>query len=61
MYTVVEAFEDKADNRFAYAVGDVYPRKGYKPSEERIEELATSKNVRKRALIKQDKPAKKTK
>ena len=52
MYKVLEYFTDLKDNSFAYEAGDTYPREGYEPSEERIDELATTKNVRHRPLIK---------
>lgn len=51
MYRVVEAFEDLADNRHPYGVGDVYPREGFAPTKERVEALAGKGNVRKRPLI----------
>ena len=59
MYTVLEAFDDLHDFKetkegkvyTSYEVGDEYPRKGYKPSAARIEELAGSGNVRGYALI----------
>ena len=55
-YIAVEYFTDLQDNEYAYKVGDVYPRKGYTPSPERIEELSTDKNVRKRPVIAVDEP-----
>lgn len=51
MYRVIKYFTDLQDDNHAYNEGDMYPRKGYKPSVERIEELATAKNVRHRPLI----------
>lgn len=51
-YRVIEYFTDLQDKDYAYNTGDVYPRKGYKPTEKRIEELASDKNVRKRPIIK---------
>ena len=51
MYRVLEYFTDLKDNSYSYKEGDTYPRKGYEPSAERIEELATDKNVRKRPII----------
>lgn len=51
MYTTLEYFTDLQDNNYAYKVGDEYPRKGYKPTKERIEELAGTGNVRKRPVI----------
>lgn len=51
MYKAVEYFTDLQDNSFAYNVGDTYPREGYEPSAERIDELSSGKNVRGRAVI----------
>ena len=51
MYKVLEYFTDLKDNGYAYNVDDIYPREGYEPSAERIDELATDKNVRHRPLI----------
>ena len=51
MYKVLEYFTDLKDNSYEYNVGDTYPRAGYEPSAERIEELASTKNVRHRPLI----------
>ena len=50
-YRVIESFTDLQDNGFAYNRGDEYPRKGVKPSEERVKELSTSANRRGVALI----------
>lgn len=50
-YRVIYHFTDLQDEDYSYYPGDVYPRKGLVPSEDRIEELATSKNRRGRALI----------
>lgn len=55
-YIAVEYFTDLQDNEYAYKAGDVYPRKGHTPSPERIEELSTDKNVRKRPVIAADEP-----
>ena len=35
-YKVIKMFTDGQDGLHPYEVGDTYPRKGYKPSEERI-------------------------
>lgn len=51
MYKAIEYFTDLQDNCYEYKVGDTYPREGYTPSEERIEELASDKNKRGRAVI----------
>lgn len=50
-YTVIEYFEDLQDNRYAYHVGDAFPRAGVVVSPKRLEELSTNKNKRKRPLI----------
>lgn len=50
-YKVLEYFTDLKDNEYEYKAGDTYPREGYEPTPERIEELSTKKNVRKRPLI----------
>lgn len=44
MCKVIKKFTDLQDGNHVYNVGDVYPREGYTPSEERIEELASDKN-----------------
>lgn len=44
MYRVVHEFIDLQDEDFLYNVGDVYPRKGSEPTEERIAELSGDKN-----------------
>lgn len=51
MYTVTEYFEDIADNRHKYYVGDTYPRKGLAVSEARLAELSSDRNARKRPVI----------
>ena len=51
-YRVIEYFTDLRDKNHAYNTGDIYPRKGYKPSEERIQALLSDNNVRKRPIIK---------
>lgn len=45
MYKVIERFMDLQDENHIYEIGDTYPRKGSKPSKERIEELASDKNL----------------
>lgn len=52
MYEVIEYFTDLQDNGYAYNVGDEYPRQGYEPSEERIQELTTTNNKRHMVFIK---------
>lgn len=61
MYKVIVYFEDLQDKNYPYNKGDMYPRKGLKPSAERIEELATAKNLRGIPLIKAEAEAEKTK
>ncbi len=52
MYKVIKSFIDLKDERYLYKEGDMYPRKGYEPSEERIEELSSDKNKQGVELIK---------
>ena len=51
MFQAIEYFTDNLDKGYAYNVGDVYPREGYTPTEERIEELAGTDNARRRPVI----------
>jgi hypothetical protein len=51
MYRVIVPFTDTQDNKFAYGVNDVYPRKGYTPSKSRIKELLNDTNKRNKPLI----------
>lgn len=44
MWRVISRFDDIQDGFHRYKVGDSYPRAGYEPSPERIEELSGSKN-----------------
>ena len=48
---VIKKFTDLQDGNHVYNVGDVYPREGYTPSEERIAELASDKNRQGTPLI----------
>ena len=48
---VIKKFTDLQDGNHVYNVGDVYPREGYTPSEERIAELASDKNKQGTPLI----------
>ena len=50
-YRVTEFFTDLQDGDHPYDVGDTYPRKGLKPTEKRIEELSSGKNLRGVPLI----------
>ena len=51
-YKVIAYFEDLQDNNHPYNVGDVFPRENKTVSKERIKELATTQNRRKKPLIK---------
>ena len=51
MYKVIKMFTDLQDNNFKYNAGDIFPRKGLKVSDERLEELSTTKNRRHVPLI----------
>lgn len=51
MCKVIKKFTDLQDGNRVYNVGDVYPREGYTPSEERIAELASDKNRQGTPLI----------
>ena len=44
MYKVIKYFIDLQDNNYPYNAGDNYPRYGYLPSADRIEELMGSDN-----------------
>lgn len=61
MYRVIEYFEDLQDNGQPYNVGDVFPKGDKKVTKERLNELATDKNRRKKPLIEaiEEKPKKK--
>lgn len=51
-YEVLKYFEDAHDKEHPYNAGDIYPRRGLKPTAERIKELMTSQNRRKEPFIK---------
>ncbi|MBR1751846.1 MAG: hypothetical protein IJ740_13430 [Ruminococcus sp.] len=51
-YEVIKLFTDLKDNNYLYNVGDTYPREGYKPTNERIDELLGSGNKQGTPLIK---------
>lgn len=60
MYNVLKYFVDLQDGNHIYdpAKGDTYPRKGLKPSADRIAELSSANNLQKTPLIaKVEKPA----
>jgi hypothetical protein len=56
MPKVIKPFFDLQDNNCEYKVGDIYPRKDYKPTKKRIEELAGNKNKLGEALIEVEQP-----
>lgn len=43
MYKVLRDFADAQDNSHRYHAGDVYPRAGYTPSNERLTYLSSAK------------------
>lgn len=51
MYKVLSEFADLQDGNHIYRVGDVYPREGYTPKDERVDELCTGKNLLHKPLI----------
>lgn len=52
VYKVIEHFTDLQDNDYSYNPGDAYPRNDYSPTDDRIKELASSKNRQGKPLIK---------
>lgn len=50
-YKVIHYFEDLQDKKHPYNAGDIYPRDGYLPSEERIKELSSDRNRQHKPLI----------
>ena len=58
MYRVIEYFTDLHDDDHEYREGDVFPREGIKVSKERLEELASDKNLRGIPLIELVEPEK---
>ena len=50
-YKVIHYFTDLQDFNHPYKVGDTFPRLGLKVSNERLEELASSKNKQGKPLI----------
>ena len=58
-YRVIKFFTDLQDNNHAYNVGDIYPREGLNPSEDRIAELSGSNNKQGVPLIKEVKKQRK--
>ena len=51
MYNVLLTFADLHDDKFIYHSGENYPREGYTPESERIEELSGSENAFKAPII----------
>ncbi|MDE8123714.1 hypothetical protein PT204_07660 [Erysipelothrix rhusiopathiae] len=51
-YIVIKRWHDLQDNNYQYEVGDIYPREGLEPSENRILELSSSNNIPGIPLIK---------
>ena len=51
MYLCKYDFIDLQDEEYKYKAGDTYPREGYTPSEDRINELVTASNRQGRELI----------
>lgn len=51
MYRVIKMFTDLQDKGYRYQVGDTYPRKGLTADKKRIEQLSSTKNRQKTALI----------
>lgn len=62
-YKVIHRFTDLQDNNYPYDEGDIFPRQGFKVSEDRIKELASENNKRRMKLIElvDDEPKKATK
>ena len=50
-YRVIVSFEDLQDRNHYYRPGDIFPRDGVIVSKERLEELASAKNKRRKPLI----------
>lgn len=55
-YKVITNFTDLQDDNHKYIAGDTFPRYGYKVSPERLEELSTDKNRRRKPMIAEDIP-----
>lgn len=51
MYKVIKHFCDLQDKNHPYNVGDTFPREGLKVTDERLAELAGSKNKQGKPLI----------
>ena len=51
MYKVIKKFADLEDRNHIYEVGDVYPREGSEPTDERVAFLASDQNKLKTPVI----------
>lgn len=60
MYKVIKFFTDKQDMGYEYNVGDEFPRKGKKVSNERLAELSGNNNLQGVPLIRKEEPKKGT-
>ena len=56
MFKVIKSFSDGQDNMYVYNIGDDYPRKGYKPTKERVEGLLGTGNKQGVPLIEGELP-----
>lgn len=56
MFTVIKPFMDLQDNGNIYRAGDKYPRSGYLPTDERINDLLTGNTKHGHIYIKDDAP-----
>ncbi|WP_404476862.1 Rho termination factor N-terminal domain-containing protein [Staphylococcus pseudoxylosus] len=52
MYEVIKYFTDLQDNDYEYNVGDIFPRKRLRVTDERLRELSTDENRQRVPLIK---------
>ena len=53
MFRVIKTFSDLADHNHIYKVGDVYPRNGVEPDENRIAFLLSNTNLLNAPVIEQ--------
>ncbi len=51
-YEVIQYFTDLQDNDYEYNVGDIFPRKRLRVTDERLRELSTDENRQRVPLIK---------
>ena len=58
MYLTTRAFVDLEDGNYRYKAGEKYPRKGYKPTAERVKALKEGNNKARLKLIKEVKAKK---